>query len=244
MTRGSNEGKRECQRRDERESEERGGEERQARAGALPSTGREGGAPVPLLRSTRSPNTTRRRSNLFPERETTSRALKSCSCLVFRNTRRFRLGRERDGRGRDGRGGRECDRGRGGVTESHSSCTHRLRVRLAQSSSSRSARPTQWTSSSSGRGAKCRRQPRPGGSHASRNRPCLCERRRLRNSASIKATQNCAGVSPHCSQWRIFGCRRASRGRCVSYESGSWATSAWWHVLASARKRAGVRRAE
>ena len=45
-------------------------------------------------------------------------------------------------------------------------------------------------------------------------------------------------------QLRIFGCRRASRGRCVSYESGSWATSAWWHVLASARKRAGVRRAE
>ena len=244
MTRGSNEGKRECQRRDERESEERGGEERQARAGALPSTGREGGAPVPLLRSTRSPNTTRRRSNLFPEREATSRALKSCSCLVFRNTRRFRLGRERDGRGRDGRGGRECDRGRGGVTESHSSCTHRLRVRLAQSSSSRSARPTPWTSSGSGRGAKCRRQPRPGGEPRVAQPPLPVRAAQPAQFCAINIAQNCAGVSPHCSQWRIFGCRRASRGRCVSYESGSWATSAWWHVLASARKRAGVRRAE
>ena len=83
MTRGSNEGKRECQRRDERESEERGGEERQARAGALPSTGREGGAPVPLLRSTRSPNTARRCSNLFPgEREAASRAVVSSMSRV------------------------------------------------------------------------------------------------------------------------------------------------------------------
>ena len=66
-----------------KESEERGGEERQARAGALPSTGREGGAPVPLLRSTRSPNTARRCSNLFPgEREAASRAVVSSMARV------------------------------------------------------------------------------------------------------------------------------------------------------------------
>ena len=206
-----------------KESEERGGEERQARAGALPSTGREGGAPVPLLRSTRSPNTTRRRSNLFPEREATSRALKSCSCLVFRNTRRFRLGRERDGRGRDGRGGRECDRGRGGVTESHSSCTHRLRVRLAQSSSSRSARPTPWTSSGSGRGAKCRRQPRPGGSHASRNRPCLCERRSLRNSARYLS-------------------RRIAQASAPTAHNGAFSDVGVPHAAGASRTRAGVGR--
>ena len=66
-----------------KESEERGGEERQARAGALPSTGREGGAPVPLLRSTRSPNTARRCSNLFPgEREAASRGVVSSMARV------------------------------------------------------------------------------------------------------------------------------------------------------------------
>ena len=180
----------------------------------------------------------------FRREEATSRALKSCSCLVFRNTRRFRLGRERDRRGRDGRGGRECDRGRGGVTESHSRCWRRCvcgwRCRQAR------ARLAQHRGRVRAAGeARCRGEPRPGGP---RREPRVAQpplrRTTLRNSAQPKAAQNCAGVSPHCSQWRIFGWRRASRGRCGSYESGSWATSAWWHVLASARKRAGVRRAE
>ena len=69
--------------RDERERQHPDREERQARAGALPSTGREGGAPVPLLRSTRSPNTARRCSNLFPgEREAASRAVVSSMARV------------------------------------------------------------------------------------------------------------------------------------------------------------------
>ena len=177
----------------------------------------------------------------FRREEATSRALKSCSCLVFRNTRRFRLGRERDRRGRDGRGGRECDRGRGGVTESHSRCWRRCvcgwrcrqtRARLAQHRGRvRAAGEARNAAESLAQAGATRRAT-------------ALRRTTLRNSAQPKAAQNCAGVSPHCSQWRIFGCRRASRGRCGSYESGSWATSAWWHVLASARKRAGVRRAE
>ena len=180
----------------------------------------------------------------FRREEATSRALKSCSCLVFRNTRRFRLGRERDRRGRDGRGGRECDRGRGGVTESHSRCWRRCvcgwrcrqaRARLAQHRGRvRAAGEARMPRRASPRGAQAgatRRATALSAPHSEILR-------------SLRAAQNCAGVSPHCSQWRIFGCRRASRGRCVSYESGSWAASTWWHVLASARKRAGVRRAE
>ena len=62
-----------------------------------------------------------------------------------------------------------------------------LRVRLALSSNSRSARATPWTSSGSGRGAECRGEPRPGGTHASRNRPACGERTTLRNSAFCAA---------------------------------------------------------
>ena len=91
MTRGSNEGKRERQHRDKRKSEERGGEERQARTAPFPSTEREGSAPVPLLWSTRSPDTARAFSR-ERERESPPRALLDGSrrCLVFRNTHRSR----------------------------------------------------------------------------------------------------------------------------------------------------------
>ena len=159
----------------------------------------------------------------FRREEATSRALKSCSCLVFRNTRRFRLGRERDRRGRDGRGGRECDRGRGGVTESHSRCWRRCvcgwRCRQAR------ARLAQHRGRVRAAGeARCRGEPRPGGP---RREP--------------RVAQPPCGA-PHSEILRSLRLRRIAQASAPTAHNGAFSDVGVPHAACASRTRAGVGR--
>ena len=159
----------------------------------------------------------------FRREEATSRALKSCSCLVFRNTRRFRLGRERDRRGRDGRGGRECDRGRGGVTESHSRCWRRCVC-----------------------GWRCRQARARLAQHRGRVRAAgeaRMPRRASPRGPQAGATRRATALSaPHSEILRSLKLRRIAQASAPTAHNGAFSDVGVPHAAGAARMRAGVGR--